>query len=194
MLERADTTRKQLLDVALELFSEKGFQLTTVQEIVARAGVTKGAFYHHFESKQEVLLLLHNQFIDDELARFEPIIAQNLSAEETLHKIIVELVLSVEKHQSAVSVWLREWRNLDPRQFAIVKPKRDTFEEIFTKVIVDGLASSEFRGVDEPRIAAFGIIGMCSWVHEWYRPNGSVSGIAIGELYAEMILAGLRKG
>src|SRR5690606_2950939 len=108
VLDRAVATRKQLLDVALELFFEKGFQQTTVQEMVSRAGLTKGAFYHHFGSKGDVLLHLHNQFIDDELSRIDAVLTQGLSAAETLREVIIELAISVEEFQPAVTVWLRE--------------------------------------------------------------------------------------
>lgn len=191
--DRAATTRRLLLDAALDLFSTLGFSQTSVQQIVDQAGVTKGAFYHHFESKQQVLLLLHDQFLDDELARCQAIVEQRLSSEESLRRIIVELVLSVEEHQPAVSVWIREWRFLDPDHLAVVRPKRDALERILIDVITDGIASAEFKDVREARMIAFGIVGMCSWVHEWYQPQGRVSGSAIGEIYADLVLAGLRR-
>lgn len=186
------TTRSRLLDASLDLFFAAGSAQTSVQEIVEHAGLTKGAFYHHFASKQDLLLLLHDEILVDELTRCKAVIDRGGSATETMWGIIIELVLSVEEHLAAVSVWLREWRLLSEEQFAIVKPKRDTLEGMLIDVIRCGTDSGEFRILQEPRIVAFGIIGMCSWVHEWFQPTGRVSGREIGQMYADIIIAGLR--
>ena len=52
--EYSATTKKALVDVALELFSQQGYAGTSLDEIVAGARVTKGALYHHFKGKQEL--------------------------------------------------------------------------------------------------------------------------------------------
>jgi AcrR family transcriptional regulator len=52
--ERRETTIRSLLEAAQELFAERGFAETTVDDVVARAGLAKGALYHHFRSKEEV--------------------------------------------------------------------------------------------------------------------------------------------
>ena len=52
----SEKTKERILDVALHLFKEKGYEKTTILEIVERLGdLTRGAFYHHFKSKEEVL-------------------------------------------------------------------------------------------------------------------------------------------
>jgi len=52
-------TRERILDVALELFNEQGYDKTSLREIAARLGVTKAALYYHFERKEDLLLELH---------------------------------------------------------------------------------------------------------------------------------------
>jgi TetR/AcrR family transcriptional regulator, transcriptional repressor for nem operon len=63
-----ETTRDRLLDASQELFVLKGFALTTVDEICAKAGATKGAFFHHFENKDHLGLLALERFAN---GRFE---------------------------------------------------------------------------------------------------------------------------
>ena len=53
------STRERILDVALELFSEQGYEQTSLREIAERLGVTKAALYFHFEHKEDILLQLH---------------------------------------------------------------------------------------------------------------------------------------
>jgi len=51
--------RQEILDVALELFNEQGYEKTSLREIAERLGVTKAALYYHFERKEDILLELH---------------------------------------------------------------------------------------------------------------------------------------
>ena len=59
----SEVRRRDLLEAAATLFLQQGFDATPVDEIVARAGMSKGLFYHYFSSKQELLAALREQFI-----------------------------------------------------------------------------------------------------------------------------------
>jgi AcrR family transcriptional regulator len=56
---QADSTRERILDIALELFTERGYDATSLRDIAERLGTTKAAIYYHFERKQDILLELH---------------------------------------------------------------------------------------------------------------------------------------
>ena len=58
----ATSTRERILDVALDLFTEKGFDGTSLREIAEQLGVTKAALYYHFASKDDILMALHMRF------------------------------------------------------------------------------------------------------------------------------------
>lgn len=53
------TTRDRILDVALRLFTEKGFDATSLQEVADELGFTKAALYYHYRSKEDILMALH---------------------------------------------------------------------------------------------------------------------------------------
>lgn len=53
------STRERILDVALELFNEQGYDKTSLRQIAERLGVTKAALYYHFERKEDIFLELH---------------------------------------------------------------------------------------------------------------------------------------
>lgn len=63
MQHRGEETHQRILDVALEAFARQGYDATGVAEICARAGVTKGGFYHHFRTKQDVFLELLERWL-----------------------------------------------------------------------------------------------------------------------------------
>jgi AcrR family transcriptional regulator len=58
---RGDATRETLLRVAHDLFAERGYAAVGTEEIVARAGVTRGALYHHFVDKQDLFRAVHEE-------------------------------------------------------------------------------------------------------------------------------------
>ncbi|MGQ9600541.1 MAG: TetR/AcrR family transcriptional regulator [Anaerolineae bacterium] len=73
---RGEATRSHILDAALECFARNGYDATSVAEICHHAGVTKGAFYHHFSSKQSLFLEMLERWLQGidtqlEAARFE---------------------------------------------------------------------------------------------------------------------------
>src|SRR5690625_7096337 len=55
--------RKEIIDTALILFEKKGFHGVSINEIVTKANTSKGGFYHHFTSKDELLYVIHDIFI-----------------------------------------------------------------------------------------------------------------------------------
>ena len=58
-------TRRALLDTARELFAENGFQATRTEEIVQRAGLTRGALYHHFRDKEDLFRAVYEEVGDE---------------------------------------------------------------------------------------------------------------------------------
>jgi AcrR family transcriptional regulator len=57
--QRGSATRERILDIALELFNEKGYENTSIREIAERLGTSKAALYYYFARKQDILLELH---------------------------------------------------------------------------------------------------------------------------------------
>jgi AcrR family transcriptional regulator len=64
MQRRSELTRSQIMDAAISLFSEGGYEATSVAEICAVANASKGAFYHHFPAKQDLFLQILNDWLD----------------------------------------------------------------------------------------------------------------------------------
>ena len=71
MRETTGGTRQRIQAVALELFTEQGYEKTSLREIAERLGVTKAALYYHFKSKDEIV----TSFVDDRLRRMDELIA-----------------------------------------------------------------------------------------------------------------------
>ena len=96
--------KEDILDKALEMFSEMGFKKTSINKIVQDLGVSKGAFYHYFESKDELIRELVNRYVDTVVSfPNEMINHPQLCAMEKLNRLIEAFVtyktLNVEIRQ-----------------------------------------------------------------------------------------------
>ena len=86
------TTRKnEILDITLALFGEKGYEKTTVEDILNRTGISKGTFYYYFETKEDVLKVLATREVEKKLALTGKIVEdESLSAIDKINKLISE--------------------------------------------------------------------------------------------------------
>src|SRR5439155_1648867 len=79
---------------------------------------------------------------------------------------------------------VREKHVLPPAALRHVHAEQRTMRDLFEGVIGDGMRDGSFVGTD-PKLAALALLGMCTWVHRWYRPRGRLSETAIADDFAE---------
>ena len=159
MQKRSENTRARLLESALKQFGVKGYEATSVDEICAGAEVSKGAFYHHFESKQALFLYLLNswlELIDTNLAALEkPTIPQTLL---TMTEILPS-VLAAARDQLPMFLefWLQASRDEKVWE-ASIQPYRH-FRTYFSGLIERGTTEGTLSDVD-PGVAGQIILSM----------------------------------
>lgn len=157
---RAEATRARLLQVALDLFSRNGYDATGVAEICAAAGVSKGAFYHHFPSKQALFLAL----LEDWLATLDrQIEAVFLPGEPVaaglmrLANILDAVFASAGPHlPMALEFWSQARHDPAIWQATIAPYRR--YQQTFAGIIARGVADGSLKAVD-PQLAAQLVIG-----------------------------------
>ncbi len=92
--ERKQNTREHILKSAIDLFSKKGFESTSVESITRRARIAKGTFYNFFEKKEDVLLY----FLDREYSKSEAEIEQKLGSQTTFIDQVELSIATYIKH------------------------------------------------------------------------------------------------
>jgi AcrR family transcriptional regulator len=148
------TTRDRILDVALDLFTEQGFDGTSLREIAERLHVTKAALYYHFESKDDILMALHmrlHEFGRNALMRMgdEPVTLELWGEllDEVVDQMLAQrqLFLMHERNQAALEKLHREEHDAE----------HEDLQNQFRQVLADTRVSLE----DRVRIAAsFGVL------------------------------------
>ena len=178
----SDSLSRELISVAVELFSEQGYYRTSVNDILERAHSSKGGFYHHFESKEQVLVSIHDSFIDYELATAKQIMLQVSGSAEQLRAVIFAHMESIETYQPYMKIFLQQAQDLSEAAFAGIQQKRREYQQTFEKIIRGCVDEGTFRADVDAKLQALLLIGMLNWAVHWYKPGAAwdIATIATG--------------
>lgn len=159
--QRADETRDRLLAAALDLFTRNGYDATGVAEICAAAGVSKGAFYHHFPSKQALFLALLEGWVG-ELDQFLAAAAAQVDpAPERLAAMAGLFERTFRQTAGQAPLYFEFWRQgaRNPEIWAAAVEPYRRFRDTFAAVIRAGVAEGSFRPVD-PQLAGQTLVAL----------------------------------
>ncbi len=159
MQQRSAETRSKIISSAIKLFSTRGFNAASVDDICKDAEISKGAFYHHFESKQALFLALLDgwlQTIDN---------AIELSKDKTVPETFIQMTQAFpyifatagEGLPMFLEFWLQASRDDNIWQASIAPYRR--YHKHFTSLIKRGVDEGSFVQVD-PELTARMIVSM----------------------------------
>ncbi|WP_176611700.1 TetR family transcriptional regulator [Actinomadura sp. WMMB 499] len=184
-------TRREIVDSALQLFERDGFDRTTLKQIVVNANLTKGAFYHHFRSKEDLLWQIQNEYLDTQIDAAREILDEGSDPVEQLRALISLSLAGVARYRAHVAIFYQERRHLTGERLRSVTDKRDMLETMFRETVQRGIDAGAFRPEMSERIITFGIFGMCASAFQWYNPDGNLGIDEVAEQFCELILMGL---
>jgi AcrR family transcriptional regulator len=154
-------TRARILEAAQARFAEHGYDATGVAEICAAARISKGAFYHHFASKQAVCLALLDRWLGDLDGGFQ---AARDGARDVSHAIdrMAELIQPIlqqgqERLPLLFEFWLQARR--DPAVWAAAVEPYRRYQVFFADLIRQGIAEGSLKPVD-PDVAAQALVSL----------------------------------
>lgn len=110
---KAEETRARILDTALRLFRERGFEQTTMREVATEAGVATGAAYYYFRSKEELVMAFYLRTADDEREAFAEALAATKDLRKRIRSLIAIKLQQFEDHRSLLTALLKA--GVDPR-------------------------------------------------------------------------------
>ncbi len=178
--------RRSVLDAAARLFADRGYGSTNLQDIADALGMRRPSLYYYFSSKEKLLEALLEE-VTYAIERQSTQIADqaDLEPEEALRLVIRIHALWLLEHGT-------EFRVIDRSDSELSDALRDRHQiskrrilDNVTKIIARGVQSSRFRSVD-PQVAAFAVIGMCSWTAWWFKPDGRLTADMVADTIAGM--------
>lgn len=187
----AKVTREVIIDAAVRLFNQNGYHATAMRDIARVIDIKKPSIYHHFDSKEDILLAILEQGMDQLVTEIEQIA---LSEEDSVTK----LRLAIKAHAGMIAsnpegaaVFLREDRGLGEHYLEEYLSKRDQVDKLFRSIIREGIAEGKFRTTDIS-ISTQALLGMVNWMTRWYRPEGRLSAEEITDIFFDLFLNGIQ--
>jgi AcrR family transcriptional regulator len=180
----------QVIQKAEQLFSEKGYLATSVRDLAQALNIEAASLYSHVKSKEDLLWAIADRSAAEFFQNVEPIAKQNLQTTQKLTRMIIAHVEVIANNLEASAVFFREWRHLSDPRLSEYAEKRTLYEQIFRNVVREGIEDGIFKTYDDG-FSTRTILSAINWTHTWYRPDGELTAVQIGENLANFLLNGL---
>ena len=179
--------RRQLLDVALEVFAANGFHKTSMEEVAEAAGVTKPVLYQHFGSKRELYL----ELLDDVGGRLMDVIAKAVASaggpRQQVHNGFLAYFRFVADHQSAFQLLFGSGARRDDEFADAVRRVETSIAEAIAPLIEADIDPSHRRTL------AHGLVGLAEGTGRyWVAEDGELDPDLVARWIADLAWGGLR--
>jgi AcrR family transcriptional regulator len=181
----------QIEAAAVRLFGEKTYPVVGMRDISSAVGILPGSLYVHIRRKEDILLRIVEHGIQRYLDAIEPLVESAGPAPNRLRSAIVAHMRVLAETLPQTRVAFHQWTYLGPALQEQVIALRGRYENLFSRMLREGIAAGEFRPVAHPRIAVLAIIGMLNSATEWFSPGGGLAADEVGQLLADSALTGL---
>jgi AcrR family transcriptional regulator len=153
--DRTEERRKQIMDAALACFARKGYHNTTMDDIVAESGLSKGTLYWYFKSKDDLFFSLVKSFFLDMRQDFENILEQPTTSSGKLRAIAQGFVQFFQETESFFNVFFEFWMQsaLNEELNQLSSNILVQYREVLAGIIAEGIRTGEFKAVDASQLA-----------------------------------------
>ena len=167
--------RGQLLQSAAELFAQKGYHATSLDDIAGRLHIKKTTIYHYIDDKEDLLIEIHDALFTMLERTLVPIAKSALAPDEQLRRMIHGYIETITAHSDMCAVYyattamvMRASPGVSARSLQTIVRRGRTLEKLFERIIVDGQQRGLFRALT-PRLVVLALLGMCEFVAYWFR-------------------------
>ena len=190
--QRYAKRRTEVVDTAARVFAARGFHGTTIEDLVEATGLQRGGLYHYMDGKLDLLIAIHQRFIDPLLANAREVAERDEPADVQLRELARVLMRDIADYHDQVTVFLHEWRAIesDPA-WRDIRRARQEFEQIVARVLERGRDDGLF-GFEDSRLTLLGFLGMINYSYQWFDPKGRVSPDTIADRFADIFLSGIQ--
>ena len=182
--------QKQLYDAAARLFASQGYHATSLRELAEALGLNKSSLYHYFDSKQELLYQLLDDYISEALAGIQSLCAGPRDPEEKLADFMRYYTRFYARDLDRLALLVNEVDNLEPRYRKVLEKKERRYLAALTDIFAQLREQGRLKDVPST-VAAFAFFGMVHYTFRWYHPKGKVSPEELSEMFWEIFGRGV---
>ena len=170
MAARRDAyTVRSLLEVAVGVFNDRGYDGTSMEHLSRAAGISKSSIYHHVRSKEELLDRAVKHALDGLSAVLDEPAARDGRAVARLEWVVRRTAEVLMERLPYVTLLLRVRGNTDTERWALAR--RREFDQRVADLVRAAVAEGDLRPEVDPRLATRLLFGMINSIVEWYRPH-----------------------
>jgi AcrR family transcriptional regulator len=196
--ELTETRREQILEAATSVFARLGVHTARMDDIVEEAGLSKGAVYWYFKSKDEIIKSILEIFLNRELHGLHELVEQDGSVDDRLILMVDHLITELKQYETVMPI-AYEIYALSTRESDVRKSLNTYFQrfiQTFEDLIAQGIKRGEIKKVD-PNEAAVSIVALLEgltllWIVGVLRINIEKLGSLI-QSSLHLFIHGLRK-
>ncbi|MHA6626391.1 TetR/AcrR family transcriptional regulator [Pseudonocardia sichuanensis] len=181
----------ELIEVATQVFYEKGYDGASLQDIADRLGMLKGSLYYYIQSKEELLFDVISTVHRDGLAVIRARAEVEGDPLQRLENVIVGHVEHTCRNLVPTAVFLHELSALPPERRQEVLGSEHAYQGVFRDLIELAQKEGLVRADLDPRLGALTVLGSTNWVYRWFRPGGAFTPEKIGAQMAEIAIRGI---
>ena len=184
--------RSAIVRIAGEIFAEKGFRGTTVRDIAQKAEILSGSLYHHFDSKESIADEILRSYWDEVIGTYRQVADDEETPPAAKVIVLIEASLELfERHESAVRMMLNDYGYL-VQVLPYIEDHMFIVENVWRKIIAQGIATGEFRSDLDPLLAYRTIMSSISGTARWFRIGGRLSVADVAHTMTTLFLGGMR--
>lgn len=160
-----------------------------MNEIAVASGLSKPTLYHYFKSKEEILVRLYEDLMEQSVAQASAIADEIDDPAEALRALIVQRVVATCTNQAMHKVFFEEEEELPRRMMNRLLKHRHDYEGILKDVL--HRLTERYRPTThlDPTLYVNTCLGAANWVYKWYDPGGKLAPEQIGDQIATYLLA-----
>lgn len=177
-----------ILRTAAEIFQRKGYHATPMGEIADAVDLTKAGLYYYVKGKEDLLYAIMS-FAMDRLEGWVEAARSQATPEQRLRSIIGSHALGITLDGNAITLLVDETEALEPERRERIRSRQRAYYEFIRDNVAELGAAG--RSDLDPRVGAFGILGLLMWLARWYRRTGELAGEDVARQIATMALEGI---
>ena len=183
--------RDTMLAVAAQLFAERGYPATSIADLAAQVGVSKGLLYHYYKDKEHLLFDIADRYVDRLVQLTERTGETPASAEAALRQLIERFMIAYEHAGAFHRVLVQDVKYLSSVHRARVRAKQRQVIDVFAGTIA--AAAPDLAGHKLLKPVTMTLFGMMNWTFTWLRSDGPVAHAEFAPVIADLFLGGVRR-
>ena len=183
---------EEILACAAELFYEKGYHATTIEDVAREVGMLKGSLYYYIRSKEDLLYELLLGIIVKGVKHASRAIDGVADPTERLDKAVEAQIEHIIQNQTYVGLFLHEFDTLSGKRQKRIQEEMVKYQKMFVDAIRDGQKLGQFVEAD-PLLLTDAILGMTNWIYRWYPGKHSPGLDGVKKTFIAFIMNGIKR-